>query len=332
MKIIVQIPCLNEETTIAEVIADIRAATQELDDVAILIIDDGCTDRTIDVARGAGVDYIVRHSTNQGLARAFMSGLSAALNLGAEIIINTDADNQYKASSIPSLLAPIMEGRADIVVGARPIKQTAHFSPIKKRLQRFGSSRVRRFSNTRVKDAPSGFRAFNADAAIHMHTFSDYTYTLETLIQAGRSGLRVVSVNVKTNPPTRESRLIKSMWSYVFRSAIDVIRIYAIYAPLRLYLALAAVPLGVSLFLGLRYLVLISFFDPSRTHAPSLILASLLAALSFMISGLGLIGENLSINRRILEDLRTRQRRQDVANGVLRGRADFTVETVRSTP
>jgi glycosyltransferase involved in cell wall biosynthesis len=329
MKTIIQVPCLNEEATIGRVIADIRAATAGLPDVGILIVDDGCTDRTVEVARAAGADYIARHATNQGLARAFMTGLSAALNLGADVIVNTDADNQYKASGIPALIAPVAEGRADVVVGARPIDETEHFSPIKKRLQRLGSHVARRLSGTSVKDATSGFRALSFEAAIRLHTYSDYTYTLETLIQAGRSGLRVVSVDIETNPPTRASRLFRSMWRYVLRSASDMLRVHAIYAPLRAYLAVAVVPLGLSLLLGLRYVALVSFVDPTRSHAPSLILAGILAGLGFMIAGLGLIGESLSVNRRILEELRTRQRRQDAAEGKLRGRADFTLETVK---
>jgi hypothetical protein len=217
-----------------------------------------------------------------------------------------------------------------MVVGARPIDDTEHFSALKKRLQRLGSFVARRLSKTVVQDATSGFRALNSEAAIRIHTFSDYTYTLETLIQAGRSGLRVASVDIDTNPPTRASRLIRSMWRYVFRSASDMLRIYAIYAPLRAYLAVAALPLGLSLLLGLRYLALVTMVDPTRSHAPSLILAGVLAGLGFMICGLGLIGESLSVNRRILEELRTRQRRQDAIAGTLRGRTDFTLETLRT--
>jgi hypothetical protein len=254
-----------------------------------------------------------------------MTGLAAALNLGADVIVNTDADNQYSAACIPDLVAPILDDRADLVVGCRPIRDIAHFSPLKKRLQLWGSAVARGLSRTDVRDATSGFRALNRETALQTHTFGDYTYTLETLIQAGANGLRVVSVEVETNGPTRASRLIRSIPQYVMRSALDMLRVTAIYAPLRAYVTLSAVPLGIALLLGLRYLILISFVDGTRSHAPSLILAGILAGLGFMIVGLGIIGENVSVNRRILEDARTRTRREDAAAGTLRGRVPFTL-------
>jgi glycosyltransferase involved in cell wall biosynthesis len=325
LHIVVQIPCLNEEATIAEVIADIRAHTAELGQVSILVIDDGSTDGTVEAARAAGADYVARHNGNQGLARGYMTGLAAALNLGADVIVNTDADNQYSAASIPDLVAPILEDRADLVVGCRPIRDIEHFSPVKKRLQLLGSAVVRGLSRTSVRDATSGFRALNRETALQTHTFGDYTYTLETLIQAGANGLRVASVEIGTNGPTRTSRLIRSIPQYVMRSALDMLRVYAIYAPLRAYLTLSTIPLGLSFLLGLRYLFLITFVDATRSHAPSLILAGILAGLGFMIVGLGIIGENVSVNRRILEDARTRTRRVDAEAGTLRGRVPFTL-------
>lgn len=325
LHIVVQIPCLNEEETIGEVIADIRAHTASLGRVTILVIDDGSTDGTVEAARAAGADYVARHNGNQGLARGYMTGLAAALNLGADVIVNTDADNQYKAACIPDLVAPIAAGEADLVVGCRPIRDIEHFSPVKKRLQLLGSAVARGLSRTSVRDATSGFRALNRETAMQTHTFGDYTYTLETLIQAGANGLRVVSVDIETNGPTRDSRLIRSIRQYVMRSALDMLRVYAIYAPLRAYLTLSSIPLFLSFLLGVRYLILVGFVDSTRSHAPSLILAGILAGLGFMIFGLGLIGENVSVNRRILEDARTRSRREDAEAGRLRGRVAFTL-------
>lgn len=325
MRLVVQIPCYNEEETLAEVIADIRTATAAFDEVLILVIDDGSKDRSVEVARAAGADYVARHSRNQGLARAYMTGLAAALNLGADVIVNTDADNQYRAEGIPGLVAPIAEGRADMVVGCRPIEDIEHFSPLKQRLQRLGTAVVRLLSGTSVRDATSGFRAINREAALRLNTFSDYTYTLETLIQAGRSGLRVESVDIDTNGPTRPSRLMRSMGQYVLRSATDMLHISAIYAPLRSYVAAGAVPMAGAVLLGLRYLFLITFIDATRSHAPSLILAAILAGLAFLFWGLGVVGEILTINRRILEEIWIRQRRADAEAGILRGRAEFTL-------
>ncbi|NDR56039.1 glycosyltransferase family 2 protein [Aliiruegeria sabulilitoris] len=323
MRIVIQIPCLNEEATIAGTIADIREATRELGDVVVLVVDDGSTDRTVSVAFAGGADHVVRHKINRGLARAYMTGLAVSMNLGADVIVNTDADNQYKASGIPALVRPILDGTADMVVGARPIDDIEHFSPLKKRLQRFGSRMVRFLSHTEVVDATSGFRAISRQTALRLNTLSDYTYTLETLIQAGRSGLRVMSVDIDTNPPTRESRLISSIRKYVMTSSMDMMRVFAVYAPLRAYLIAGSVPLAGTVLLGLRYLFLISFGDPTRTHAPSLILAGIFAGLGFLIVGLGIIGELLAVNRRILEELRLNQRRKDVLEGKVMAQVNY---------
>ncbi len=322
MKIVVQIPCLNEEATLAEVISDIRRATRAFD-TTILVIDDGSTDRTVEVAFEAGADWVAQHPYNAGLARAWMTGLAAAVNLGADVIVNTDADNQYQAACIPDLVRPLADGHADVVVGARPIAQTAHFSLLKKALQTLGSGLLRRLSRTAVADAPSGFRALTREAAIRANVFTDYTYTLESLIQAGRSGLRVVSVPIRTNGPTRPSRLMAGMWSYVARSAKDMLRIYTIYEPLRSYWTAAALPLSLAVLLGLRYLVLITWSDPTRSHAPSLILAAILATMSFLLMALGVIGDLLSVNRRLLEDQRIAYRRDAARRGTMRGRLDY---------
>lgn len=264
MRLVIQIPCLNEEKTLPEVIASVRAATAEFQDRLIVVIDDGSTDRTAEIALASGADIVAQHERNQGLARAYMTGLAVSLNLGADVIVNTDADNQYKAKGIPALVRPVAAHEADVVVGARPIDETEHFSLLKRRLQRFGTRVVRWLSGTNVQDATSGFRAISREAALRLNTFSDYTYTLETLIQSGRSGLRVRSVDCETNPPTRPSRLMRSIRQYVLYSAIDMLRVSAIYAPLRSYLAAGAVPMALAGLLGLRYLYLVSFLDPTR--------------------------------------------------------------------
>ncbi|MBL3554387.1 glycosyltransferase family 2 protein [Rhodovulum sulfidophilum] len=324
-RIVVQIPCYNEEATLEATIAEIRKATAAFRNCLILVVDDGSTDGTVEVARKAKADFIARHSSNRGLARAYMTGLAASLNLGADIIVNTDADNQYRAAGIPALIRAISEEQADVAVGARPIEQTEHFSLLKRRLQRLGTRVVRGLSGTDVRDATSGFRAITREAALRLNTFSDYTYTLETLIQAGRSGLRVTSVDIETNPPTRPSRLMRSMGQYILRSIGDMLRISTIYSPLRSYLTVAAPPLAVAIFLGLRYVFLVSLVDPSRSHAPSLILAGILTGLAFLLCGLGIIGEIMTVNRRILEELRINQRRQLAESGSLGGRVDFSL-------
>lgn len=323
MRLVVQIPCFNEEETIAAVVADIRRATAAFDDVKILVIDDGSRDGTVAAARAAGVDYIARHYHNEGLAYAFMTGLAASLNVGADIIVNTDADNQYRAEGIPELVAPVAAEKADMAVGARPIRDTEHFSPVKKMLQALGSFTVSMLSGTPVADATSGFRAMNRETAIRLNTFSKFTYTLETLIQAGRSRLRVVSVPIETNDPTRPSRLFRSIRQYVTRSMFDMLRVFTVYAPLRTYGFAGIVPVALAVLIGIRFLALITFIDPTRTHMPSLILAAILAAFGFIMWAIGILGELLSINRRILEELRTEQRRARAEAGTMMGRCRF---------
>ncbi|MCB1331309.1 MAG: glycosyltransferase family 2 protein, partial [Maritimibacter sp.] len=241
MKLIIQIPCYNEEATLAGTLADLPRAVPGFDAVEWLVIDDGSTDRTVEIARANGVDHIVRLSHNRGLAAAFSEGLEAALRAGADVIVNTDGDNQYKASGIPDLTAPIVAGKAQIVVGARPIATVPHFSPLKRALQHLGSWVVRRVSRTDIRDAPSGFRAIARDAAMQLYVFNRYTYTLETIIQAGRLGLPVVSVPVEVNDPTRDSRLFRSIGQYVLRSVQTILRIATLYSPLRTFSILAAI-------------------------------------------------------------------------------------------
>ncbi|MGE3528929.1 MAG: glycosyltransferase family 2 protein, partial [Methyloceanibacter sp.] len=265
MRLVVQIPCLNEEENLPATVADIRAALKEHPHV-ILVIDDGSTDGTIEAARRAGVDYLAKLPRNRGLARAFMAGISASLRLGADIIVNTDADNQYQAADIKTLIAPIMAGNADIVIGARPIAEIGHFSKVKKLLQRIGSGTIKWLAQADVRDAASGFRAINRNAALRMNVFTPFTYTLETIIQGARSGMKIVSVPIGVGPPTRPSRLFRSVWQYIRRSVVHILGVYTVYAPLRTYGMLGLVPFAAAMALGIRYLVLLIFADPTRSH------------------------------------------------------------------
>ena len=241
MKLIIQIPCLNEEETLPGTLADLPREVEGFDIVEWLIIDDGSTDRTIEVARANGVHHIVKLTNNKGLAAGFQAGLDACLKLGADVIVNTDADNQYYGQDIPKLVAPILAGKADMVVGDRETDTIEHFSPLKKRLQRLGSWVVRQASDTEVPDTTSGFRAYNREAAMQMAVVSKFTYTLETIIQAGKLLVATDHVPIRTNPKTRESRLFPSMWSYVRRNTVSIFRIYAQYEPLKVFMTLAAI-------------------------------------------------------------------------------------------
>jgi len=304
-KLIIQIPCYNEEQTLAIALAALPRNLPGIDCVEWLIIDDGSHDRTVDVARTCGVDHIVRHPSNLGLARAFMTGLDAALKAGADIVVNTDADNQYEAADIPLLLEPILRHRAEIVIGARPIATTDHFSPVKKILQKFGSWVVRRMSGAAVDDAPSGFRAISRDAAIRLVVFNRYTYTLETIIQAGRQGIAVVSVPIRTNEDLRPSRLVKSIRSYVQRSLQTILRISVIYSPGRFFVALAALAGLVGMFfLGQFGWYFLQGTEDS--HVPTVVIG--LAGMGTAL-GLGIVGvlaDLLAINRKLMEDVRRR--------------------------
>src|SRR5919197_496098 len=241
MKLIIQIPCFNEEQTLPLTLADLPRELPGIDAVEWLVIDDGSTDRTVDVARTHGVDHIVRLTNNKGLAAAFQAGLDAALKLGADVIVNTDADDQYRAADIPKLVGPILDGRADMVVGDRRVQDIAHFSQTKKLLQRLGSWVVRRASGTDIPDTTSGFRAYNREAALQLVVVSNFTYTLESLIQAGKMLVAVEHVPIETNPQTRESRLFDSTGKYVRRNAVAVFRAYVLYEPLRVFTIVAAV-------------------------------------------------------------------------------------------
>lgn len=309
MKLIIQIPCLNEAATLAFAIEDLPRSVPGFSKVEWLVIDDGSTDGTSEIARRLGVDHVVRHPVNRGLAVGFMTGIEARLQLGADVIVNTDADNQYRAADIPDLVAPILNEEADIVIGARPIDETEHFSWIKKKLQRLGSWAVRMASKTDVDDAPSGFRAISRDAAMRLNVFNTYTYTLETIIQAGQSNLRIASVPVRTNADLRPSRLVKSIPSYVKRSLLTIIRVFVIYRPLALFVYLGSAFLFIGLVAALRFL----FFFLSGSgggHVQSVIFASLFITLGVLCYMMGLIGDLIATNRKLLERISLQLRQQ----------------------
>ena len=310
MKLIIQIPCLNESATLAIALAELQCEVDGFDAVEWLVIDDGSTDATAEVARQNGVHQVVRHPVNRGLAVGFMSGLEACLSLGADVIVNTDADNQYCGADIPKLTAPVLAHDADIVIGARPIAETEHFSWIKKRLQRLGSWAVRVASKTDVADAPSGFRAMSREAAMRLNVFNAYTYTLETTIQAGQSNLRIVSVPIRTNADLRPSRLVKSISSYVKRSLVTILRVFVIYRPLALFFYVGSVFMLAGLVAGLRFL---GFYleNGGEGHVQSVILTSLCITLAMLLYMMGLIGDLIATNRKLMERLNYRLYRID---------------------
>lgn len=281
-----------------------------VDIIEWLIVDDGSQDRTIEVAKACGVDHIVSLGSHKGLARGFMAGVEACLGFGADIIVNTDADNQYEAADIPKLVEPILRGEAQIVIGERPISEVAHFSPLKKGLQKIGSMVVRIASGTDVADAPSGFRAITRDAAMQLNVFSRYTYTLETIIQAGRKNIPVKSVPIRTNEFLRPSRLMRSMRAYILRSILTIFRILLTYRPLWFFSVLGTLPLAFGIGLGIRWCVLY-FQNPMRGHVPSLILATIFVLVGVQLFVLGLIADLIAVNRTLLEDIQLRRRRQD---------------------
>lgn len=307
-KLIIQIPCFNEEETLGTTLSELPREIPGIDQVEWLIINDGSIDRTVDVARSWGVDYIVNFDHNQGLAKAFMAGIEASLKAGADIIVNTDADNQYCADDIPRLIEPIVLGYAEVAVGARPIQKIRHFSPAKKFLQKLGSKVVQIASHTNIADAPSGFRAFSRKAAMQLNVFNEYTYTLETIIQAGLKGMAITSVPVRTNNYLRPSRLVKSIPSYIQRSILTIFRIFMTYRPLRFFTFLGTIPLGLGILLCIRWLVLF-FGDPTRARTPSLILAAILILIGFQLWMFGLIADLMGVNRKMLEDIQLRLRR-----------------------
>ena len=272
MKLIIQIPCYNEEKTLPKVLEDLPRELPGIDIIEYLVIDDGSTDRTAEIAGELGVHHVLSMGTNHGLAATFLAGISKSLELGADIIVNTDGDNQYDGRCIRDLIVPVVEGRLDIVVGARPIEDIEHFSWLKKKLQRTGSKVVRQFSGTNIPDTTSGFRAYSAEAAMRLHVFNRYTYTLETIIQAGHMNMRIGHVPVKTNPKTRESRLISSTRLYVWRSMSIILRSYITYKPFRTFFYTSLVPAALGLVLGLRFLYYFFVIGSGKGHLQSLIL------------------------------------------------------------
>ena len=306
MKLIVQIPALNEEETLAESIRAIPRDIPGIDRVEVLVIDDGSTDRTVEVAWTAGADHVLQMSSNVGLARAFSAGIEHCLGLGADIIVNTDADNQYCADDIPALIAPILARQAQIVVGARPITEIESFSPLKKALQRLGSWVVRKASGADIPDAPSGFRAYSRDAAARLYVINGYTYTLETIIQAGRKRIPMTSVPVRVNLVTRPSRLFKGIGEYVRRSASTIIRMFVIYAPLKFFLSLAAV-FALPGLLGIMRFLYFFVTDGGAGHIQSLILSGVLLAMATILLAVGILADLIAANRTLLEDIRARE-------------------------
>jgi glycosyltransferase involved in cell wall biosynthesis len=304
--LIIQIPCFNEAETLGVTLAALPRAVEGFERVEWMVIDDGCSDDTVAVALAHGVDHIVRLEHNQGLARAFAAGLEAGVRAGADVIVNTDADNQYCADDIPKLTQPILTGEADLVIGARPIMATPHFSQTKKALQRLGSLVVRMASATTVVDAPSGFRAFSRKAAQNLHVHGEYSYTLETIIAAGTQHMAVTSVPIRTNPDLRPSRLVKSLPDYVLRSAVTIVRSFATYRPLRFFVSIGAVAFSAGLCLGLRYLYLVSI-GQGDGHIQSVILSALLTGMGVLVALIGIVADLIAVNRRLLEKVLAQQ-------------------------
>lgn len=302
MKLVIQIPCLNEEKSLPITIKDLPKQIDGIDEIEVLVIDDGSTDKTVEVARELGVNEVLSLGTNKGLAKAFTAGINKALQMGADIIVNTDADNQYNAQYIEKLIKPILEQKADIVIGTRPVSKIKHFSILKKILQKLGSGVMRFVSKTDVKDAPSGFRAFSKNAALQLNVFDAYTYTLETIIQAKAKGLVTECVEVDVNPELRQSRLFKNMFQYIRRSIFTMLRMFIIYRPFRFFILIGGLFLFTGLILGARFLY---FFisGSGQGHIQSLILSAILLITGVQVSLIAVLAELISINRKLIEDV-----------------------------
>lgn len=302
MKLVIQIPCYNEEKSLPVTLKDLPDKIDGIDEIEVLVIDDGSVDNTVKVAEELGVSAILSLGKNKGLAKAFIAGINKALDMGADIIVNTDADNQYNASYIKDIVKPIIENKADIVIGTRPVSEIKHFSLLKKILQRLGSFVMRLVSKTDVKDAPSGFRAFSRNAALQLNVFDNYTYTLETIIQAKAKGLVVQSVDVEVNPELRKSRLFSNMFQYIRRSIFTMLRMFIIYRPFRFFILLGSLILFLGLIPGARFLYF--FFSGSgQGHIQSLILSAILLITGVQVVLLAIISELISINRKLIEDV-----------------------------
>ncbi len=310
MKLIIQIPCYNEAETLKIALDALPKQIDGVDTIEYLIINDGSQDNTVEVAKEWGVHHIVNFKQNRGLAKGFMAGLDMCLRNGADIIVNTDADNQYCGDDIEKLIAPILEGKADIVIGERPIDQTAHFSWLKKKLQHFGSWVVRKASNTDIPDAPSGFRAYSREAAMQMNVVNEYTYTLEQIVQAGRTKIAITSVPIRTNDELRPSRLFSSMFGYVKKSMLTIIRAYLMYKPMRFFIGLGCVPFMIGLAIGIRFIVLLCM-GGGQGNVQSLILCSMLILIGVLIWVVGLLADVMAANRKILQEIQQKVREMD---------------------
>ena len=316
MKLIIQIPCLNEEATLPATIADLPRQIDGIDEIELLVIDDGSTDRTVEVAREHGVQHVVRLTNNKGLAAGFQAGLDACLKLGADIVVNTDADNQYRGADVAKLVAPILAGEADMVVGDRQVARIEHFSGSKKALQRLGSWVVRRLSGTEIADTTSGFRAYNREAALGLLVVDDFTYTLESLIQAGKMLVAVDQVEIETNPQTRESRLFDSTGAYVRRNALSILRIYTRYEPLKVFTGAGALVALLALAAWMPFLLDWILNGDSSGHIQSLILGAVLFIAAIQLFALGVIGDLLAGQRVMTQRVFERVRRVELALGV----------------
>lgn len=332
MKLIIQIPCYNEAETLEIALNDLPKQIEGIDKIEYLIINDGSKDNTVEVAKRWGVNYVVNFKKNKGLAKGFMAGLDACLKNGADIIVNTDADNQYNAEDIEKLVRPIIEGKADIVIGERPIDETEHFSPLKKKLQHLGSWVVRKASKSDIPDAPSGFRAYSREAAMQMNVVNEYTYTLETIVQAGRTKIAMDSVPIRTNAELRPSRLFSSMFGYVKKSMLTIIRAYMMYKPLMFFSLIGGISFAVGAVIGVRFLVFFATGDGTG-HIQSLILASTLMLLGFQTIVIGMLGDVIAANRKILEDVQYHVRKLEydtLNNEIIREEAKDNVAGAES--
>lgn len=325
MKLIVQIPCLNEAKTLPQTIADIPRDIPGVEEVELLVVDDGSTDGTSGIARALGVEHVVRFTNQKGLAQAFYAGIDASLKLGADIVVNTDADNQYRGVDIPRLIEPILAGKADMVVGDREVGRSEHFTPGRRALQRVGSAVVRRASDTTVPDATSGFRAYNREAALQLTIFTEFTYTLETLIQAGRKQVATVSVPVGTNRPLRSSRLFRSTWDYLWRSAVTILRIYAMYKPLRFFGTVGLVFFAAAAALLGRY-AYFYFQGEGEGHVQSVVVGGVSLVIAIQCWLVALLADLIAKNRRIGEDALYRVRHVELDVG--RATSDESQELV----
>ena len=312
MKLVIQIPCLNEEQTLPQTVRDLPQSIPGIDIIEVLVMDDGSSDRTVEVARELGVQHIIRHTQRQGLASTFRDGLEASLRAGADIIVNTDGDNQYRGEDIAKLVQPILEGKADIAVGDRGLDASEHMTPFRRRLQQLGSWVVERAAGIPIADATSGFRAFGREAALRLTVLSEYTYTLEMLIQAGARGMAVAYAPVRTNPKTRKSRLIRNIPSFMVLQAVTILRFYTMYRPLRMFMTIGGILVTGGAVLVLRFLYFYLRNEGAAGHVQSLILAAILIIVGFQVGMIGLIADLVSLNRRMMEETLYRIRKVEL--------------------